>query len=101
MVPPEWLWIPITIGAAAAQTMRNAAQRHLTPVLGTLGATLVRFVYGLPFAVLWLLAVMVFGGFALPAPNMAFVWWIVVSSVTQIAATALLLRVMSERNFAL
>ena len=40
---PDSLWIPITIGAAAAQTARNAAQRHLTPILGTLGATLVRF----------------------------------------------------------
>ena len=101
MVPPEWLWIPITIGAAAAQTARNAAQRHLTPVLGTLGATLVRFFYGLPFAVLWLIAVALVGGFPLPAPNAAFVWWIVVSSVTQIGATALMLRVMAERNFAL
>src|SRR5688572_29004462 len=101
MVPPEWLWIPITIGAAAAQTARNAAQRHLTPVLGTLGATLVRFFYGLPFAVLWLTAVMLVGGFPLPSPNAAFAWWIVVSSVTQIGATALMLRVMAERNFAL
>jgi drug/metabolite transporter (DMT)-like permease len=101
LIAPEWLWIPITIGAALAQTVRNAAQRHLTPVLGTLGATLVRFLYGLPFALLWLLAVAVVGDFALPAPNTPFVWWIVVSSVTQIAATALLLRVMAERNFAL
>src|SRR5687767_6067456 len=101
MVPPEWLWIPITIGAAAAQTARNAAQRHLTPVLGTLGATLVRFFYGLPFAVLWLIAVMLVGGFSLPAPNSAFGCWIDVSSVTQICSTALMLRVMADRNFAL
>jgi drug/metabolite transporter (DMT)-like permease len=101
LIAPEWLWIPITIGAAAAQTARNAAQRHLTPVLGTLGATLVRFLYGLPFAVLWLIIVMAAGGFPIPAPNAAFVSWVVVSSVTQIGATALLLRVMAERNFAL
>ncbi|HZN22847.1 MAG TPA: EamA/RhaT family transporter [Burkholderiales bacterium] len=101
MIAPEWLWIPITIGAAAAQTARNAAQRHLTPILGTLGATLVRFLYGLPFALLWLWLVAFAGGFSVPNPNAAFVWWIVVSSVTQIGATALLLRVMAERNFAL
>jgi drug/metabolite transporter (DMT)-like permease len=100
-IAPEWLWIPITIGAALAQTVRNAAQRHLTPVLGTLGATLVRFLYGLPFALVWLVAVAVVGDFPLPAPNAQFAWWVVVSSVTQIAATALLLRVMAERNFAL
>src|SRR5688572_4038482 len=101
MVPPEWLWIPITIGAALAQTARNAAQRHLTPVLGTLGATLVRFLYGLPFALLWFGAVMTVGDFPIPRPNVAFAWWIVVSSVAQIGATALLLKVMAERNFGL
>jgi len=101
MIAPEWLWIPVTIGAALAQTVRNAAQKHLTPVLGTLGATLVRFFYGLPFALLWLLAVALVGGFPLPAPNGAFVIWVVVSAVAQIGATALLLRVMAERNFAL
>jgi drug/metabolite transporter (DMT)-like permease len=101
LVAPEWLWIPITIGAALAQTTRNAAQRHLTPILGTLGATLVRFFYGLPFALLWLAAVALIGGFPLPSPNNTFAAWVVVSSIAQIGATALLLRVMAERNFAL
>ena len=101
MIPPDWLWIPITIGAALAQTVRNAAQRHLTPVLGTLGATLVRFLYGLPFAVAWMLIVKLAGGFEWPQQNVAFWIWVVVSSVAQIGATALLLRVMAERNFAL
>ena len=43
MVAAEWLWIPVTVWAAFAQTLRNAAQRHLVTDLGTLGATLVRF----------------------------------------------------------
>lgn len=101
MIAPEWLWIPITIGAALAQTVRNAAQRHLTPILGTLGATLVRFLYGLPFALLWLWAVAAVGDFSLPALSTPFLWWVLVSAVAQIGATALLLRVMAERNFAL
>jgi drug/metabolite transporter (DMT)-like permease len=101
MSAPEWLWIPITIGAALAQTSRNAAQRHLTPVLGTLGATLVRFFYGLPFALIWLWVVAGIETSPPPHVNAAFAGWIVLSSVTQIAATALLLRVMHERNFAL
>jgi len=101
MSAPEWLWIPITIAAALAQTSRNAAQRHLTPLLGTLGATLVRFVYGLPFALLWLWMVAALGSFELPRLNAPFAGWVVVSSIAQIAATALLLRVMHERNFAL
>ena len=103
-MPPvelSWLWIPITVWAAFAQTLRNAAQRHLTAELGTLGATLVRFVYGLPFALLWLLAVLWATGAAVPAPNLAFVFWVAEGALAQIAATALLLRVMTDRNFTL
>jgi drug/metabolite transporter (DMT)-like permease len=100
LTPPDWLWIPITLFAAASQTLRNAAQRHLTASLGTLGATLVRFLYGLPFALLWLLAVWLAGDVALAVPNLRFWFWVVSSGVVQIAATALLLRVMAERNFA-
>jgi len=42
-----WLWIALSVWAAFAQTLRNTAQRSLTASLGTLGATLVRFLYGL------------------------------------------------------
>ena len=98
---PDWLWIPITLWAALAQTLRNAAQRHLTKQLGTLGATLVRFLYGLPFAALWLVIVHAVGEFALPAPTRGFAWWVSLGAVSQIVATALLLQVMAERNFAL
>jgi len=98
-----WAWVPITVGAALAQTLRNAAQRHLTGDLGALGATLVRFMYGLPFAAVWLVAVWLVAvdGGSLPAVNAAFVAWTVLASLSQIAATALLLRNMEERNFAL
>jgi len=94
------LWIPITIFAAFAQTIRNAAQRHLVAELGTLGATLVRFLYGVPFAALWLVAVAtaVREAPVLPGPN--FVAWCVLGGLSQIVGTALLLRTMRERNFA-
>jgi drug/metabolite transporter (DMT)-like permease len=97
----DWWWIPITLWAAFAQTIRNAAQRSLTAELGTLGATLVRFLYGLPFAFLWLLLVWRFTGAQLPGLGAAFLLWVFIGAVSQIAATALLLRVMQERNFAL
>jgi drug/metabolite transporter (DMT)-like permease len=99
--PPDWLWIPITVWAAFAQTLRNAAQRHLTAELGTLGATLVRFLYGLPFALVWLAVVHVVDRAAIPVPNAGFVFWVIVAGLSQIVATALLLRVMEARNFAL
>lgn len=101
MAAPDWLWIPITLWAAFAQTLRNAAQRHLTGELGTLGATLVRFLYGLPFAALWLWLVARFGGYALPALSGTFAFWVTLGAVCQIAATAFLLATMQERNFSL
>ena len=101
MVPPEHLWIPVTLFAAFAQTIRNATQKNLTASLGTLGATLVRFVYGVPFALAWLALVHAVGGLALPAMNWAFAGWILLGAVSQIGGTALLLQVMHERNFTL
>jgi len=98
---PEWLWIPVTVWAAFAQTVRNAAQRHLTEELGTLGATLVRFLYGLPFAAIWLFAASRIAGDALPHARIDFLGWVTLGAVSQIAATALLLRTMRARNFAL
>jgi drug/metabolite transporter (DMT)-like permease len=101
VLPPEHLWIPVTLFAAFAQTVRNATQRHLTASLGTLGATLVRFLYGLPFALAWLFLVRSIWGLDVPAPNARFLAWTIFGGVCQIGATALLLQVMTERNFAL
>ncbi len=101
MTPVEWLWIPITIWAAFAQTIRNVAQKGLTASLGALGATLVRFLYGLPFALLWLFGVKILADAAWPNLNLVFLGWVCLGSIAQIFATALLLRVMAERNFAL
>jgi len=94
------LWIPITVFAAFAQTVRNAAQRHLVTELGTLGATLVRFLYGLPFAVAWLAIVVAATGITIPTPPLAFFGWCVLGAVSQVAGTALLLQTMRARNFA-
>ena len=48
MIIAPWLWAVLTVIAAAAQTVRNAAQRELTQQLGTVGATHVRFLFGQP-----------------------------------------------------
>jgi drug/metabolite transporter (DMT)-like permease len=101
VTPPWWLWIPVTVAAAGAQTLRNATQRHLSADLGTLGATLVRFLYGLPFAAVWLFAVTQVGNYDLPTIDYTFVAWLAVGALSQIAGTALLLRTMHEQNFTL
>ena len=101
MIPVSGLWIPLTVFAAAAQTVRNTAQRHLTAELGTLGATLVRFLYGMPVLAVWLCLVLLFGGSPQPALTWVFGGWVVVAALSQMAGTALLLRAMEERSFAI
>ncbi|WP_112662392.1 EamA family transporter [Microvirga flavescens] len=96
----NFLWVPITLAAAAAQTGRNATQRKLTGMIGTVGATQVRFLYGFPFALLALLAVWLLTGEAIPAPDSGFALYVGAGAVAQILATALMLFAMRERSFA-
>jgi drug/metabolite transporter (DMT)-like permease len=94
-----WLWALFTVVAAAAQTVRNATQRELTAKLGTVGATHVRFLFGFPFALLFLAGVMLALGQALPSPPAIYWPWVIVGALTQIAATALMLAAMNDRSF--
>src|SRR5216683_1487825 len=56
MLDSSWAWALFTVIAAFSQTVRNAAQRQLTAKLGTVGATHVRFLFGFPFALAFLVA---------------------------------------------
>ncbi len=95
----SWLWVVFTLLAAAAQTARNAMQRELTGTLGTVGATHVRFLFGFPFALIFLLAVTLLSGAPLPRPRPNFWPWVAAGAATQILATALMLAAMGERSF--
>lgn len=97
---PAWLWVAITLWAAFAQTVRNLAQKNLTRSHGTLPATLVRFAYGLPFALLWLAAVMAWNRASLPAMSPAFFGWVLAGAISQIFGTAALLGAMDRTGFA-
>lgn len=93
------LWIPITIVAAAGQVLRNGAQASLTQKIGTLGATQVRFVFGLPFVLLFLWIWLSVTGSGLPALNLSAMGWVFLGAIAQIAATAFMLSVMRDRAF--
>src|SRR5262252_9685791 len=95
----NWLWALCTLIAAAAQTMRNATQRELTAKLGTVGATHVRFLFGFPFALVFLAGAMVALGQGLPRPPPMFWPWVVVGAVAQVGATLLMLAAMTDRSF--
>ncbi|MBD9526691.1 DMT family transporter [Paracoccus sp. PAR01] len=91
------LWIAATLIASAAQTARNAAQRGLTAQVGTIGATAVRFIFGLPFAAAFLALWSLWK--PIPLPDLTVLGWVVLGSTAQIAATALMLLTMKTRGF--
>jgi drug/metabolite transporter (DMT)-like permease len=96
---PAALWIPATLIASAGQVARNTMQRRLTDIIGTLGATQVRFLYGFPFSLVFLALVLAVSGEAMPRPSWAFAWFLLLGSLTQIAGTGLMLAAMRMRSF--
>jgi drug/metabolite transporter (DMT)-like permease len=74
-------------------------QSSLTAQLGTIGATQVRFLYGFPFALVFLAVVTVASGETAPVPNLRFLAFTAAGAVAQIFGTALLLAAMRERSF--
>lgn len=96
-----WLWVVFTVLAAGGQTLRNAMQRELTQQIGTIGATHVRFLFGLPFALVFLAIVLAATGASLPQPTQTMLGWTLLGAATQIAATAMLLAAMRDKSFVL
>lgn len=99
MIESGWLWALFTVIAAAAQTVRNATQRELTATLGTVGATHVRFLFGLPFSVVFFAVVLLALDRGLPSVPAVFWPWAVFGALTQAAATAAMLMAMGQRSF--
>ncbi|MGD9802934.1 MAG: EamA/RhaT family transporter [Hyphomicrobiaceae bacterium] len=96
-----WLWAVFTILAAGGQTLRNAMQRDLTVTIGTIGATHVRFLFGLPFALIFLAIVLSSTGASFPTLSTRMLIWTFAGAATQIAATAMLLAAMRDKSFVL
>ncbi len=94
------LWIPITLAAAFLQNVRSGMQRHLKGVMGTTGATFVRFGFGAPFALSLVLILHFVVGYPFPTISARFLLWMIVGGLAQIAATFLLIHLFSLRNFA-
>lgn len=82
------------------QNIRSAMQKHLKSVMGTTGATFVRFGFGIPFACLYW--VILNSAFDMAAPQIhgKFLFWTALASLAQIGGTFLLIHLFSFRNFA-
>ncbi|MGZ3276188.1 MAG: EamA/RhaT family transporter [Phenylobacterium sp.] len=94
------LWIPATLAASVLQVGRNALQRGLLPKSGPWAATLVRFLFGLPFSLAAALALYALTPGA--AVHLTHGFWLNAMSgaFTQVLATACLLVAMRRAGFA-
>jgi len=95
------LWIPITIGAAFAQTVRFMLQKQLKAAqLSTAGATFARFLYSSPLVAL--IAIIYASNTGQGAPEIPPVFWAyaLLGASTQIIGTACVVALFSHRNFA-
>ncbi|MDB5659638.1 MAG: Multidrug transporter permease [Cypionkella sp.] len=94
------LWVFAALIGSVGQVARNAMQSSLTRQIGTVGATQVRFLFGLPFALLFLVIVTLATGEAIPVPGLTSLAFTVAGALAQIAATALMLVMMKSQSFA-
>ncbi|MDB5419103.1 MAG: permease of the drug/metabolite transporter superfamily [Phenylobacterium sp.] len=94
------LWIVLTAAASPLQVARNALQRGLVGEAGPWGATLVRFLFGLPFslAIFGVTAALTPG--AAPHLTQRFMVGVTSGAIAQVAATAALLAAMRRSGFA-
>src|ERR1700722_9328052 len=93
------VWIPVTLLASSAQTLRNAMQRDLIGALGAVGAAQVRFLFGLPFALMFLAGLTAVTGLSAPRLTAVNFAWTVFGAVSQVIATALMLAAMRTKSF--
>ena len=92
-------WVFWSLLAAAMQAIRTAGQKYLTAEISPLGATLVRYLFGLPFVATYLIWLLVDRDGPLPEPNVLFLVYGVAAGFSQIVATVLLIRLFTLRNF--
>ncbi len=95
-------WIAFTILAALMQAVRTAGQKQLTSSVTPMSSTLIRYVFGLPFALIYLLYITraeLPEVVAAALGNGRFIVFALAAAVAQIIATVLLVRLFSFRNF--
>src|SRR5687768_18576061 len=94
------LWIFLAVAAAPLQVARNAIQRGLVGDAGPWGATLVRFLFGLPFSFALFSVVALLTPAADPQGSPRFWIGVVAGAISQVAATGALLMAMHRSGFA-
>lgn len=95
------IWIIASVAAALFQTVRFMLQKVLSiEVLSTAGSTFARFAYAAPFAAVLTLLYVRAKGIEVPALNAAFWAYAWLGALAQILATACVVALFRQRNFA-
>lgn len=95
-----WVWVGATILAAGFQVGRNALQRGMMSETGPWGATLVRFLFGLPFSLVFTALAIAMTRDLHPQLDWPFWWPALAGALAQVIATAALLLAMHHAGFA-
>lgn len=93
-------WVAWTLLAASMQSVRFAGQKYLAGNISPMAATMVRYLFGLPFAIAYLVWLGAGSDSGLPVPGMAFLVAGMLASILQIVATVLVIHLFALRNFA-
>ncbi|MEN3978412.1 DMT family transporter [Acinetobacter sp. CWB-B33] len=94
-------WILFTLMAAFMQSWRNAFQKQLSATVDVYGVTLARFLFGFPFAVLYIFWLYQSHPIQLHASFTPMFWvYILIAGCSQILATILLVMLFKQKNYA-
>ncbi len=93
-------WIVFTLLAVVMQSVRTAAQKQIAQSISVLAATLARYLFGLPFAVLYFLVLKNFYQGEAVTGNAVFYRAAILAAISQIFATVFLIKALTLRNFA-
>lgn len=95
-------WIFFTLMAAFMQAWRNAFQKQLSTTVDVWGVTLARFIFALPFAMVYLYSLYHFKPVATIVHFTPRFWvYIVIAGSSQILATALMVKLFQQKNYAI
>ena len=91
-------WIFFTLMAAFMQAWRNAFQKQLSTTVDVWGVTLARFIFGLPFAALYLSSLYYFKPVESVIHFTPKFWvYVVIAGCSQILATALMVQLFKQK----
>ncbi len=93
------IWLPASLLGGLFQAWRTALQQRLRAELSVSGAGLVRYLYGLPFALAFAATWLAIQGMPIPNFGTAFAAFAIAGAITQMAGTILLIMAFGHRGF--